>query len=329
MGKFIYAILVLASMAILPCRGQQNIILDTDFGGDADDLGALIMLNHLSDQGQCNLLSIMVCANEHDAVAAVDATNLYYDNEFPIATSTYSTYHNKNWYNREIASKFLHRVTNSEVPLATAKYRELLVAAEDGTIQIVTVGPLNNIRDLLQSAPDSISPLSGSELVAQKVKGFTIMGGRFPSGEQEWNFYGNMPGVTKWVVENLEVPVTFVGAEVGDALPIGREFNELKSHNPLSVGFLYFSEFAPWKSAEFKGEILDNSSFDQVALLHAIYGDNYGLWDISPAGVCSVSEDGETTWSESADGDHRYLIINGGREELRAKLLELMTRELE
>ena len=36
------------------------------------------------------------------------------------------------------------------------------------------------------------------------------MGGQFPAGENEWNFNGDMPGVTKFVVENLEEYVEYV-----------------------------------------------------------------------------------------------------------------------
>jgi len=40
-------------------QAQTKIIFDTDFGGDADDLGALAMLHHFVDKEECELAAIM------------------------------------------------------------------------------------------------------------------------------------------------------------------------------------------------------------------------------------------------------------------------------
>ncbi|MEX0290572.1 MAG: hypothetical protein AB3N14_15820, partial [Flavobacteriaceae bacterium] len=39
--------------------GQVKVIFDTDFGGDADDLGALAMLNHFKNKGEVELMGVM------------------------------------------------------------------------------------------------------------------------------------------------------------------------------------------------------------------------------------------------------------------------------
>ena len=50
---------------------QVNIIFDTDFGGDVDDLGALAMLHHLVDKNECKLLGVMCWSTEQYAVSAL------------------------------------------------------------------------------------------------------------------------------------------------------------------------------------------------------------------------------------------------------------------
>ena len=53
---------------------------------------------------------------------------------------------------------------------AVSLYRSVLAAQDDGSVTVVTVGFLQNLADLLRSPPDRHSPLSGRDLVTQKVK---------------------------------------------------------------------------------------------------------------------------------------------------------------
>ena len=53
---------------------------------------------------------------------------------------------------------------------AVQVYRKALASQPNGSVVIVCTGYEENIDDLLNSSPDSISPLSGKALVAQKVK---------------------------------------------------------------------------------------------------------------------------------------------------------------
>ena len=53
-----------------------------------------------------------------------------------------------------------------DVPDAVETYRRALAEADDRSVHIASIGITVNIRDLLQSQPDSISPLTGIELVA-------------------------------------------------------------------------------------------------------------------------------------------------------------------
>ena len=56
---------------------QPKIIFDTDFGGDADDFGALAMLYNLMHKGECAILAVMCWSTEKYAVSAIDAVNCY------------------------------------------------------------------------------------------------------------------------------------------------------------------------------------------------------------------------------------------------------------
>ncbi|MEM7381573.1 MAG: nucleoside hydrolase, partial [Bacteroidota bacterium] len=227
-------VVVLLFLGSATALAQTNIIFDTDFGGDADDLGALVMLNHFQNKGEIELLAVQCWNTEKYAVQAIDAVNTHYGNpDIPIGLRK-GEIHETAWnHSKVLVDSLTHDLVVKEVPETTALYRKLLSDAEDQSIVIVTVGPLLNIKRLIDSAPDEFSTLNGKELILKKVKEFVIMGGQFPEGEQEWNFSGDMPGVTRYVLQNLENPVTFLGYEVGVDLKTGEVFNDLPKSSPL------------------------------------------------------------------------------------------------
>jgi inosine-uridine nucleoside N-ribohydrolase len=293
------------------CPGQVKIIFDTDLGGDADDLGALVMLNHFMDRNECNLLAVVCWSTEKYAVEAIDAVNRYYNHpSVPIGVRKDTPYYDPDSYSKPLADKFPHKATFESAYEATRLYRKILSASKNRSVRIVATGPLKNLENLLKSGPDSLSPLNGKELIRTKVKDFVIMGGQFPEGNNEWNFNGNMPGVTRYVVANLPVPVTFSGFEVGSAIKTGEVFNDLDANTPLYVGFLYFSEHAAWmKDVYVPGRISMNSSFDQTAILYAVRNKKCLYWDKVKGGVCIPDDTGGNTWVKQKKSRQAYLEL--------------------
>jgi hypothetical protein len=318
-------ILVLALSTLFvwsSCMGQEKLIFDTDLGGDADDLGALVMLHNFIDRGECDLLAVMCWSQEESVIPAIDAVNRYYKHpEIPLGVRKGNTYQDPNNYGRPLAEKFPHLQNYASVSEATTLYRKILSENEDQSLLIVTVGPLKNIQNLLESEADQYSILNGKELVAKKVREFVIMGGQFPEGSNEWNFNGNMPGVTRAVLDQLTVPVTFSGFELGVEIKTGEVFNQLDPEHPLYVGFQHFSQHAPWMKDQYKGEILDNSTFDQTAVLYAVRNGVGEYWDRMGGGYCLADDQGGNTWMEKENSLHSYLKLKMDPEEM-ANLIE-------
>lgn len=303
-------------------QSQVKIIFDTDIGGDADDLGAVAMLHNFVNKGECELLAIMSWSTNKYAVPAIDALNRYYGNpDIPIGVRKDEIFESKENYNRIIAENFPYQLNNNDVPDATKLYRKILASQKDRSVSVVTVGPLANIKRLLESKADEISPLNGSELICKKVKEFIIMGGKFPSGENEWNFNGGMPGVTKYVVENLQVPTVFSGFELGVQIKTAAVFNEIDKNTPLYKGFLYFSEHAPWMKERFQGKILDNASYDQTAVLYAVRGGVGEYWEPICGGYVEVDQKGDNRWIKGKVTNHSYLKLTEDPEKM-ASLIE-------
>lgn len=301
---------------------QEKIIFDTDFGGDADDLGALVMLHYYIDSNECDLLAVMCWSTEKYAIPAIDAVNRYYKHpDIPLAIRSWDVDYRKWNYNEIIANNFPHKLKHNDVRITTDLYREILSQQEDKSVTIVTVGPLKNIEELLKSQKDQHSDLSGYELLHKKVKRFVIMGGKFPSGEDEWNFDGGMPGVTRYVLENLKVPVIFSGFELGVQIKTGAVLNDLEKNTPLYMGFKHFSANAPWMKEYYKGKILDNSSYDQTAVLFAVEGGIGKYWDLEKNGKCVVNAEGDSKWVKEKNSNHSYLVLKEDPEKM-AEIIE-------
>ena len=323
-------ILLLVVLSLFMGCGEKQqpvkLIFDTDFGGDADDLGALAMLHHFHNNGEAELMAVMCWNLEQYAVPAIDAVNTYYGNpNLPIGLRSGEFHHTEWQHTKVLADSLPNDAIPTIVPEATALYRELLSQSEDQSVVIITVGPLANIMNLMKSKADSFSELDGMDLIRAKVKEFVIMGGNFPTSEDEWNFNGNMPGVTKYVLDNLDVPITFSGAELGDEIRTGTVFNELPKDSPLYLGFYHFSKYAPWMNHQFKGQIYDNATFDQTAVLYAVRGGVGVYWDRVSDGRCLADESGGNVWEQQQGSNQSYLKLKMPLDQIEKEFEAFMT----
>ena len=316
----VFALLVLSTTL----QAQVKLIFDTDFGGDADDLGAIAMLHEFANRGEVEILGIMCWNTEKYAVSGIDAVNTWYGRpDIPIGSRQAEPQETPWNHGKPLAEAFTHVRSIDNVPDATQLYRELLSQADDKSVVIVTVGPLYNIQALLDSEADSNSEMSGKDLVQQKVSEFVIMGGEFPEGEREWNFDGNMQGVTKYVVENIPIPITFLGYEVGLNIKTGEVFNELPKDHPLYVGFYHFSKYCPWLNEQFQGKIYDNSTYDQTAVLYAVRSGIGHYWH-RVEGRCLPDEKGGNSWLQVKNPTHSYLVLDWGKEAFEEEIERFM-----
>ncbi len=324
-----YIIIFLLFVAI-NTPAQVKLIFDTDFGGDADDLGALAMLHGFVKKGECEMLAIMLWTNEKYAVPAIDALNRYYGHpEIPIGVRSGGTYVSETTHNKILADNFPYNLTYEDVPSTTELYRKILAENPDSSIVLVTVGPLLNIKLLLESEPCEYSHLTGKELLHRKVKEMVVMGGQYPSGEWEWNFNGGMPGVSKFVFDNITLPVVFVGYEVGAVIKTGDVFNEINPKHPLYIGYYHFSKHAPWMQEGYiEGKISANATYDQTAVLYAVRGGIGNWWEKIEGGRNLIDENGGNVWVEGEKSNHSYLKLITSSDKMGRLIDSLMLFEL-
>jgi len=239
------------------------------------------------------------CTSSPWGAGCIDAINRYHGRpDIPVGTLKepgFLVEESYEKYNRYIANTYPNRFADGAgVPDAVALFRELLSKEADGSVVVIAIGPLPNLRNLLQSGPDRYSDLDGIELVRRKVSELVVMGGAFPSGS-EWNFE-MCPQSARYVTEFWPTPIMFSGFEIGHDIVTGeRLFADAPEDNPVRKSYeLYL------------GQPGGRHSWDLTAVLYGVRGPA-DYWDVQTGGNVEVSDNGANRWVDTESGSHSYL----------------------
>ena len=315
-------LLLLALALPLAAADPVRIIFDTDMGNDVDDAVALAILHSLESRGEAKLLAVTITKDNPFAAPFIDLVNTFYgrkdipigmvkDGKTPQDAAMIrvpverKAANGKPLYPRRI-------VDGKQAPEAVGLLRRVLAAQPDRSVAVVQVGFSTNLARLLDSPPDSASPLSGRDLVARKTTLLSIMAGAFPSGKREYNVHIDIPSARK-LFADWPGPVVFSGWEVGNAMhfpatSIEKEFAYVPNH-PVADSYRAYKKM-PY----------DRPTWDPTSALYAVRPDR-GYFGISQPGRVTVDDQGVTIFTPAADGNHRYLTVN---EVQKARTLEAM-----
>lgn len=277
---------------------RVRILFDTDMGPDCDDAGTQALMWALAKQGYCEPLGAAATVSSPWAAPTIAAINHYYGApDLPVGTLKQPGFLMDSLFSEGVAKNFPNRIQHgSRAPDAVQMYRETLARQPDRSVTMVATGPQRNLRNLLRSAADGASPLSGRELIATKVIRLVVMGGRFPTGG-EWNIQQDVPSA-QIVASEWPSPVVYSGGEVGGSIRTGHTLRQTPASNPVRRAY------------ELARSILDANfnrpSWDQTAMLFAIRG-GQGLFTLSEPGTVQFEGNGNTRFTPGAGGRHRYL----------------------
>ena len=290
------------------------IILDTDIGPDCDDAGAVAVLNALADRGEAKLLAMACCTSSEWGAPCVQAINTYYGRpDIPVGTCKREGFLTDSPYNGPVAREFPNTLkTGHAAPDARNLYREVLAKQPDHSVVFCAIGPLNNLADLLATKPDVHSPLTGKQLVAQKVRLLVDMGGGFPGGK-EWNFEQDVPAAQE-VTHEWPTPIVFSGAEIGAAIQTGaRLYTETPKSNPVRRAYELYTNSQ------------NRNSWDLTAALCAVRGVE-PYWSLGGPGRCHVTHNGGNEWEMGHKSRHAYLVAKTPVPELAKVIEDLMVQ---
>jgi inosine-uridine nucleoside N-ribohydrolase len=294
-----------------------KIIFDTDIGNDVDDVLALGMLHALQTRGACELLAVTTTRGDEWSGPFVNAVNTFYGRP-NIPIGCIRTRPEKD------PGKFLPLVEimdggklryphalkrSSDTPDALKLLRRVLAGQLDGSVVLVQVGYFSNFAALLDTPADEYSPLSGNELVKQKVKLLSIMGGAFQaiSGNHhfcEFNVTQDIPAAQK-LAREWPTPIVWSGFEIGQAMPypavsIQRDFGYVV-HHPLVEA--YCAYMPPPH---------ERPTWDLTATLYAVYPDR-DCFGVSPLGSVTIDNDGYTRFVPGKAGRDRLLELDAAQ----------------
>lgn len=315
-------ILLMLSFSCLAAAQPVRIIFDTDMGNDIDDALALAMLHALESRGEAKLLAVTITKDNRWAAPYVDLVNTFYGRpDIPIGVVHNGKTPDSNPMIQVPSERrrsdgsyvYPHKLTDgSQAPEAVGVLRRVLAQQPDGSVVIVQTGFSTNLARLLDSSPDSASPLSGRDLAAKKVRLLVAMAGNYVSTKPEFNVETDIPSAHKLFAE-WPTPVVVSGYEVGESMlfpasSIEHDFSYVPDH-PIAEGYRLLMKM-PY----------NRPTWDLTAALYAVWPD-HGFFDLSPPGRISVLPDGGTKFVADPNGKQRYLIVTQAE---RPRTLETM-----
>lgn len=186
----------------------------------------------------------------------------------------------------------------STLPDGWKLYRQLLASQPDHSVSICSLGFVSCLTQLLASEPDDLSPLSGVELVRQKVKCLYLMAGIFTSSEEpEYNFL-QAPEFAKKFFElwPRDVDAVFSPMEVG---------NEIEYKPETVISDISRTDIHPIKQVYMNYNCdTGQKMWDPMTLIQAVEGD--AMFSLSERGIVSLTSKIGTSFTPSATGNHRY-----------------------
>ena len=293
-----------------------RVIFDTDLGNDIDDVLALQMLLNYHRRGEINLLGISISKANPLAIEYIDgfcnfnsvpdmALGYVYDG----ATPEEGNYLRPTLDATYAGEKVLHpkRSLADSIPVAYKMIRKILSGQPDSSVVMVVVGPETNLCRLIESEADEYSMLSGTDLMKQKVKLVSVMGGNYGNEPfPEWNIITDLKAA-QVLFSQCPVPVIASGFEIGTALPypnksIEEDFPD-KLKNPLCISYSKWGEM-PY----------DRPTWDLTSVL-VVAEPEKEYFRLSPKGKISIDEKGNSIFSPDEEGMHRFLILDDSNKE--------------
>ncbi len=286
-----------------PPTGPVPLIVDLDMFSDADDAGALATAFALQRAGETQVLAVMLNTRTSRPSVAVDSwrcaaaiARYYGAGSTPIASAAPS---NGTATSTPDWAGPCADTTGPVAPPADAvtTYRQVLAAQPDGSVVIASTGYLANLAGLLVSPPDAASSLTGTELVARKVRLLVAMAGGYPNAASETNIIGNVPAAQA-VASGWPTRIEWDGYEIGDAVHTGSTVSTTHPPgSPLRVAYEAFVGPRNWIY-----------SYDLTAVYRAVRPADPSMARTGP-GRNVISNTGANTFSTGQSGDQYYLNL--------------------
>lgn len=291
-----------------------KVILDTDMGSDCDDVGALALLNEYANEGKVDILGVIYSSGKVPFGAGIiDAINRYYGNsEIPIGADHENVVGDS--VDKMLSEKLVKDtaaygnqiIHNTDAPEQTSLLREILAEQLDNSVIYITIGHTKGLYDLLVSKPDSLSELSGMELVQKKIKKWVALGALHAYNQEgyytkDWNFFfNNTAKYTQYIVKHFPKPSFFVSG--GSKVMTGKSLINTPNGNIVRTAY------RDWLWNVEKKTLNDQRpSWDLIAVLYALSPSSKYFSTLK--GYLDFDSEKGCKWVESESNPlHHYVI---------------------
>lgn len=303
---------------------KKILFIDTDLGGDCDDVGAIALANIFKNNNIVDIAGMTHTTSLPWGPACIEIVNKYYGNDIPIGATSRKNYcvENTNKFAEKMANAFSFKLNKREEVQDSIRFiRETLVRSENNSITFVCIGQLNNASDLLDSSADDISSLTGVELVKQKVKEFIVMGGLFKEKDEkimfcgseynrEYNIVSDIISAQNFI-KKVPVKVVFSDFKVGYQIHTAKPLLEKKDmSHPVTFAYTLFQD-------------CPRESWDLLTVWYAALADD-DMFKVSDEGTIIIKDDAETIFDSKIKSNHYYLRLNNSIEYIENKIDNLL-----
>ncbi len=278
---------------------MRKLFLGTDWHTDCDDVMALRVAAHFHKSGQIELTGVAINSCTEFAARSLDAF-LRYEGLPHIEVGVdfnADDYGGEARYQKGLAQNFESKYARNDDCIDALKlYRKVLAQSKE-RVDIAEIGFLQVLAALLDSPCDEYSPLSGRELIDQKVGHLWIMGGEFDiDGGLEHNFSRTIKAqnAAYRVCRDWPGTITFLGFEVSKHILCGKD---LPKSDPLGQVMRDY------------GCLKGRPSWDPMLTLLACIGDESTAGYNVKTGVVRVDpQSGKNFFKPEENGHHRVVV---------------------
>lgn len=325
----------LATNVIRMSGDVPSVIYDVNGASDIEDAGSLALASALHRDGKINLKIVMLGGTWDDTFpveqAARRVMDFYGAQNVPIAgyrgssfgahpVYTNSFYTNVSWPHIILTNSQQAGVGVFQTNLTyVTGARKILAESPDNSIYFHKNQPFLPFKQLMDSPADDISPLTGEQLMAAKVRRYVIMAGDYPDSHTpagltgEYNFSVNPSSATN-VYQRIAgtADIYWTGFSIGSGTMPGTAV-------PTNVmvfprGWTYAHPNSPLYNLAFNSSTsgdIGRSAWASVGLLFTAYGTNTpstNLFTYVHTGTNSINgTTGSNWWSGSTDVGQAYM----------------------
>ncbi|KAI1440942.1 hypothetical protein F5Y02DRAFT_401199 [Annulohypoxylon stygium] len=317
---------LLAGLAALSgaLAGKKRLIIDTDMLNFDDDPLAIGLANILENWGEVELIGVMSSINSRYACPGFDAINTYFGHpDVPTAVqkpvdnlTQWPEFPEYGDYLTGLTYNFTEDIRDgSKTPDPVSSYRYLLSTSADNSITIAVIGFFDNMYHLMNSGPDQISPYTGAELLASKVRELVVQ-----ANDEGYSYNTDYHNATfaEAVLNWWPGKLTFASDDVGENTVIGTRITTELDVTKNPVGYALRANI---------GYGQKHYVWDAVAVYYAVCGlDDVFKWKYQ-SGRVSLNASAYATWETNATSQQNSIEFKMSNATYGARLEDILLWE--